>query len=64
MNEKNTLNIIDDGVSAFRLTLNGIIIFASWTLSDCYKHAEWMYKVASQELYWANGRKVNTEELK
>jgi hypothetical protein len=61
MNNKNVLGIIDDGVSAFRLTLNGVIIYASYTLSDCFKHAEWMYEVAQQELYWESGRKVTTE---
>lgn len=54
----NILDIIDDGVSAFRLTLNGITIFASYKLSEIWEHAEWMYKVASQELYWKDGRKV------
>lgn len=58
MENQNILDIIDDGVSAFRLTLNGTIIFASYTLGDCFKHASWMYKVASQELYWKDGRKV------
>jgi hypothetical protein len=58
MENKNVLDIIDDGVSAFKLTMNGVIIYASWTLSDCFKHAEWMYAVASQELYWKSGKKV------
>ena len=58
MENKNVLDIIDDGVSAFKLTMNGVIIYASWTLSDCFKHAEWMYAVAQQELYWKSGKKV------
>ena len=58
MENKNVLDIIDDGVSAFKLTMNGVIIYASWTLSDCFKHAEWMHTVAGQELYWKSGKKV------
>jgi len=58
MNNRNVLDIQDDGVSAFRLTLNGTIIYASYTLGDCFRHADWMFRVANQELYWKSGKKV------
>jgi hypothetical protein len=55
----NILSIWDDGVSAFRLELNRVVIFASYTLADIYRHAAWMVAVCNQELYWENGKRVS-----
>jgi hypothetical protein len=58
MNGKNILSIFDDGISAFRLELDGTVIFASYTLADIWKHAAWMAAVCNQELYWKSGKRV------
>jgi hypothetical protein len=62
MNSKNILSVFDDGVSAFRLELNGIVIFASYTFADILKHAAWMVAVCNQEIYWENGKRVSTHQ--
>jgi hypothetical protein len=62
MNGKNILSVFDDGVSAFRLELDGVTIFASYTLADNWKHAAWMVAVCNQELYWENGKRVSAHQ--
>ena len=61
MNGKNILSIFDDGVSAFRLELNGTTIFASYTLADIWKHAAWMVAVCNQKLYLKSGKMVSAQ---
>lgn len=55
------LTVWDDGVSAFRLELDNIVIFASYTLHEIWMHASWMVAVCNQELYWSNGKRVNSD---
>jgi hypothetical protein len=64
MTGKNILSIFDDGVSAFRLELNGTVIFASYTLADIWRHAAWMVAVCNQCLYWKNGNRVSAEYMR
>ena len=41
------VRIHDDG-AAFCIMVNGLIVYAAYSLDDAWRHIQWMYEVASQ----------------